>query len=282
MKDKNNLFLIVLSVVTVMNAGLCVWLIAQKNSENRAITALNNSIDRYHEKYGSKEADTGVTADTPAALEPSGEGNKEVSENNIKESEEEEFYYEPVSDELKRYMDGKSYRENDRISYDDLAHVVVKYIDFDWNVREGELIVNKKIAQDVVDIFKELYNEKYQIEKIRLVDEYNGDDDASMADNNTSAFNYRVIDGTDEISDHGYGLAIDINPLYNPYVRTDFGDRNVLPVNGAQYADRSKEFEHKIVKEDVCYNAFKKRGFLWGGEWDSPVDYQHFYKEPED
>lgn len=191
------------------------------------------------------------------------------------------FYYEPLSEELKEYITGRSYRENSIIGYDDLRHIVVKYIDFNNRVCQGELIVNVQVADDTVAIFKELFDNSYQIEKIRLVDEYNADDDMSMADNNSSAFNYRTIDSQEVISDHGYGVAIDINPLYNPYVRTGYGERDVLPVNGYMYADRNASFDHKIEKGDICYKAFISRGWKWGGEWDSPVDYQHFYKEIE-
>lgn len=205
-------------------------------------------------------------------------GNSQES-NGVRVTLSDGFYYEPISEELKEYITGKSFQANDKIDYSDLRHVVVTYVDFSGQTCEGELIVNVQAADDVLTIFKELFDVSYPIEKIRLIDEYNADDDASMADNNTSAFNYRTIDGTDELSDHGYGIAVDINPLYNPYVRTGFGDRNVLPVNGSAYADRTASFEHKIVKGDVCYQAFAKRGWKWGGDWDSPIDYQHFYKE---
>lgn len=189
------------------------------------------------------------------------------------------FYYEPISDEFKLRITGISYKENDKIDYSDLRYVSVKYIDFSGNTQSGELIVNVQVADDILAIFKELYDSGYQIEKMHLIDDYNADDEASMSDNNTSAFNYRNIDGSDEISNHSYGTAIDINPLYNPYVRNGFGDRNVLPVNGSAYADRNAEFAHKIVNGDICYNAFINRGWKWGGEWDSPKDYQHFYKD---
>lgn len=189
------------------------------------------------------------------------------------------FYYEPLSEELKQRITGKSYKENAKLDYSDLRYIKVKYIDFNGNEQSGEMIVNVQLADDILDIFKELYDNRYEIEKIHLIDDYDADDEKSMADNNTSAFNYRTIDGTDIISDHGYGIAIDINPLYNPYVRLNFGDRNVLPVNAGVYADRSKDFEHKIVKGDICYNAFISRGFKWGGDWDDVKDYQHFYKE---
>lgn len=192
---------------------------------------------------------------------------------------EPEFYQEAISESLKETMTGKSYTPNDNITFDNLRHVVVSYIDFDGNTRSGELVVNEAVADDVVEIFKELYEAAYPIEKIRLIDEYNGDDDESMGDNNSSCFNYRTIDGQTTLSDHSYGLAIDINPLYNPYVRTGMGQRNVLPVNGQVYADRTSDFPHKITHDDVCYQIFTKHGWLWGGDWDSPVDYQHFYRE---
>lgn len=189
------------------------------------------------------------------------------------------FYYEPISDAIKAKITGKSYKQNDLIDYLDLRYVTVSYIDFNGQIQSGNLIVNVQVADDVVAIFKELYDASYQIDKIKLIDEYDANDDLSMADNNTSCFNFRNVDGQNDLSDHGYGIAIDINPLYNPYVRKGFGDRNVLPVNGAAYANRNQNFEHKIVKGDVCYNAFINRGWKWGGEWDSPIDYQHFYKE---
>lgn len=189
------------------------------------------------------------------------------------------FYYEPLSEDIKEKISGKSFRENDIIDYSDLRLVTVRYIGFDDMEHDGVLIVNVQVADDVAAIFKDLYDARYQIEKIRLIDEYNADDDASMADNNTSAFCFRQIDGQDNISDHSYGIAVDINPLYNPYVRSGFGERNVLPVNAGAYADRTADFEHKIIPGDVCYNAFVSRGWKWGGEWDFPKDYQHFYKE---
>lgn len=207
---------------------------------------------------------------------------KEDSEGVVRTVMSDGFYYETLSEDLKKRITGKSYKENEIIDYSDLRHVVVKYIGFDKTEKNGELIVNVRIAEDVVCIFKELFDAGYEIEKIKLVDEYNANDDDSMADNNSSAFNFRFIDGTEIISDHGYGLAIDINPLYNPYVRSGFGNRDVLPVNGAIYADRERDFPHKIVKGDICYNTFIKYGFKWGGEWKDTIDYQHFYKEISD
>ena len=134
------------------------------------------------------------------------------------------------------------------------------------------------MAEDVLDIFKELYDADYPIERMVLIDEYDAEDNASMAANNSSAFNFRFIDGTAKRSSHSDGLAIDINPLYNPYVRMRDGKEVVLPENGTEYANRTKENPYYIKKDDICYQAFSKRGFTWGGEWKSSKDYQHFQK----
>ena len=114
-----------------------------------------------------------------------------------------------------------------------------------------------------------------------MIDEYDGDDLASMEDNNTSCFNYRVVDGTDSLSKHSLGCAIDINPLYNPYVVYDYkgtGETYISPSEGKTYADRSLDFPYKIDENDLCYKLFKQHGFTWGGDWNSCKDYQHFQK----
>ena len=131
----------------------------------------------------------------------------------------------------------------------------------------------------MLDIFRRLYEAQYPIEKIRLIDEYGGDDAASMADNNTSCFNYRVIAGSDTISSHAKGLAVDINPLYNPCI-SDYpdGSKNIMPRDGAPYADRTRFFPMKITDQDLCFELFTLHGFAWGGTWDTPLDYQHFEK----
>lgn len=194
---------------------------------------------------------------------------------------QEAFYSMPLTEELKVYITGKSYPDTTepiQISYDMLAYVHILHYDFEGQVQEGELICNQAIAQDLVDIFRTLYEHQYAIEKVRLIDAYNADDELSMADNNTSCFNYRTIPGKSKLSNHSYGYAIDINPLYNPYVYTRNGTELISPENGAAYADRSADFPHKIDKEDLCYQLFVEHGFQWGGAWNSSKDYQHFEK----
>ena len=192
---------------------------------------------------------------------------------------EELFHIEKINDDLKLRINGKSYKENCDVPYENLRYIRVLHKNFEDKTQIGEMIVNKSVAEDVVDIFKELYDANYPIERMVLVDEYDADDNASMEANNSSAFNFRFIDGTTKRSSHSDGLAIDINPLYNPYVRTIDGKQNVLPTNGVEYADRSLDNPYYIRKDDVCYKAFTKRGFSWGGEWKHSKDYQHFQKE---
>ena len=192
-----------------------------------------------------------------------------------------DFYYEELSKEIKARITGKSYVEDCEVPFEELRYVKVLYWGFDEEPHVGELIVNKAIAEDITEIFKDLYEIKYPIEQMVLVDEYDADDEASMAANNTSAFNYRMIAGTNRLSKHSYGYAIDINPLYNPYVRVIEGKTVITPENGEQYADRSLKCEYYIKADDPCYQAFITRGFTWGGDWKNQKDYQHFQKTPE-
>ena len=185
------------------------------------------------------------------------------------------FTADAIPQKVRAFMTGKTYKPNENIGYDDLSYLRVKYYDFEHKVQSGEIIVNKALAGEVLEIFAELFDAEYEIEKIRLADHYDADDDLCMADNNSSSFNYRVVAGTQTVSAHGYGRAIDINPLYNPYI---VGDK-IMPPNGKPYADRSKSFPHKIDENDICYKIFTSKGWRWGGHWKTQKDYQHFYKQ---
>lgn len=193
------------------------------------------------------------------------------------------FFYEPLTEAVKERITGISYPESGcTVPYEDLNYVGLKYIDFDGMEQTGELICNKAVAQDMTEIFYELYQNDYRLERVCLIDEYAGDDTASMADNNTSCFNYRVVDGTTNLSKHAYGLAIDINPYYNPYVvfgRNSDGSDYISPPGSEIYADRSQSFPYKIDENDLCYRLFTEHGFTWGGNWNSTKDYQHFQKK---
>lgn len=190
-----------------------------------------------------------------------------------------DFYISEIPDDIFARMQGKSYKEDCTVPREDLRYVHVRHMGFDGEAKDGELVVNKAIADDVLAIFEELYKADYPIEKVRLVDEYDADDEASMSDNNSSAFNFRFISHTTRISRHGLGMAVDINTRYNPYVKTVDGKLSIEPANGADYVDRSKDFPHKIDHEDLCYKLFKEHGFTWGGDWTHSKDYQHFERD---
>jgi len=156
----------------------------------------------------------------------------------------------------------------------------------DGTIKTGEMVVAKEIAADVAGIFLRLYREGYPIERIRLIDDYGASDEKSMEANNTSAFCYRQVSGTRRLSKHSRGLAIDINPLYNPcfhYSRGKNGQRTrritrVQPASATPYTDRKKPFCYKIEPADMAVTLFKQKGFGWGGDWRSMKDYQHFEK----
>lgn len=155
----------------------------------------------------------------------------------------------------------------------------VQYVDFQGKTQQGTLICNKSISTDLRDIFAELYRAKYPIERIRPISDYGNDDERSMQANNTSCYCYRPIAGTTKLSKHAQGLAIDINPLYNPCVkRRKDGTLLVQPSTGRPYVDRSGRHPYQIKRGDLCYRLFVKHGFRWGGNWKSLKDYQHFEK----
>lgn len=189
---------------------------------------------------------------------------------------ESEFGIYEIDDTIYTRIKDKSYPSNAVTPLHDLRYLKVLHIGFDGQTHEGVLIVNVNIANDIIDIFKSLYEEKYEIEKIKLVDEYDANDEVSMEDNNTSAFNNRNVGNSSKISKHAYGLAIDINPKQNPYVHLN---GTCEPASSRIYCDRTNiNLKHMIDKDDLCYKLFLEHGFKWGGNFTGDKDYQHFYK----
>ena len=179
----------------------------------------------------------------------------------------------PIPDTVKARMDGLSMKENPYISYDQLRYLTVFHYDFDSLVQKGELVCNQSIAHDLLCVFRDLFAAQYPICSIRLVDDFDADDETSMQANNTSCFNYRTVPGSSGLSQHALGRAIDVNPLQNPYIKGS----HVYPATATEYIDRTKDFPHKIDKDDLCYKVFASYGFTWGGYW-RDRDYQHFVK----
>ena len=178
---------------------------------------------------------------------------------------------EPVSaDEL-----GTTWRPGCPVEPGQLRRVDVDYLGFDGQTHRGELIVHEDLVPDVIAIFEQLLRLGYPVDKIRTVDHYqDADDELSMEDNNTSAFNCRRIPGTNEWSPHAYGRAIDINTLLNPCL---YASGYFEPQNAAAYLDRSRTDPGLIHDGDPAERAFTDRGWHWGGDWKTP-DYQHFEK----
>ena len=185
------------------------------------------------------------------------------------------FCADTIPESVKLRMIGNSYpEEGAQIQLSDLRYLKLLYYDYNGRVRKGEMVCNKAISEDLLFIFKELYKAKYPIAAIRLIDDFGGDDLRSMEANNTSCFNYRTKTSGASLSAHATGMAVDVNPLQNPYVKGDL----VEPESAREYADRTVDFPHKITAEDLCCKLFRSRGFQWGGAWHSVKDYQHFEK----
>ena len=189
------------------------------------------------------------------------------------------FSFVKIPDSVFARMYNKSFPENCSVERDSLRYLKVLHYNKEGEILTGEMVCNVKIAADLIRIFSELFSKKYPIEKMRLIDDYGADDEISMTDNNSSCFCFRTVAGSNDLSLHALGMAVDINTLYNPYVRTKNGKQIIQPLNGKPYCDRSKTFDYKINPNDDCCKIFKKYGFLWGGDWGPYKDYQHFYKK---
>ena len=186
-------------------------------------------------------------------------------------------------DNLYQRMNGKSYQENNEVPLESLRYIKMPHYNFNGQIQVGEMVVSKEILEDVFGVFKELFEAEYQIQSMYLVDNYwTGDpdttDSASIDVNNTSAFCFRRATGSKKLSNHAYGKAIDINPQQNPYVSYSSGKPKWSHANADDYIDRSTGLPHVITHEDLAYQAFTRRGFRWGGDWNNPKDYQHFDK----
>ena len=184
------------------------------------------------------------------------------------------FVAQPVPETVKVRMQGKTMPQSATVSFDELNYLIVFHYDYDGRIRKGELVCNKTIAKDLLYVFRALFSMAYPINSIRLVDDFDASDEASMQANNTSCFNYRKKTGMRSLSKHALGLAVDINPFENPYVRSS----GVKPSGSALFADRNRDFPHKIDRNDLCPRPFREHGFSWGGTWRSVKDYQHFEK----
>jgi hypothetical protein len=185
------------------------------------------------------------------------------------------FRSQPLSPEFLEQVRRTTWHAGCPVPPEDLRQLTLAFHDFNNKSQTGALIVNRLVADEVVRLFESLYRHGFQIERMMPIESYKGDDDASMAANNTSAFNCRDATGKPGVfSNHSWGRAIDINPLTNPYVKGD----KVLPPDGRKYLDRTKSYPGSILKDGFVVKEFEKAGWTWGGRWSDRQDYQHFEK----
>ncbi len=147
----------------------------------------------------------------------------------------------------------------------------VEYYGFDNKIHKGQIVVSQDVKQDVIEAFAMIKETKFPIKKVVPITFYDWSDDQSMADNNTSAFNYRPIANTDRLSNHSFGKAIDFNPVQNPAV---YNDGKISP-KGAKYDQTAPG---TLSNDSELTKFFKSRGWRWGGDWTTLKDYQHFDK----
>ena len=188
------------------------------------------------------------------------------------------FTSEEIPDEVFARMAGKSYKEDCTVPREDLRYLRISCVGADGSAYIGEMVAAADLAEDLLDIFRQLYEAGYPIERMQLIDDYDASDQASMEANNTTCFNFRQIAGSTKLSNHSLGRAVDINPLYNPYVKKTANGTIYDPPVAEAYADRDKDFPYKIDHDDLCYQLFTAHGFTWGGDWNRVKDYQHFEK----
>jgi poly-gamma-glutamate synthesis protein (capsule biosynthesis protein) len=194
-------------------------------------------------------------------------------------------YYYTISDITKnienRMVAGNSYKDGCPVELKDLKYLTLSYIDFENKNKIGELIVHKDISKEIIEIFEKLYNINYPIYKMKLVSDFKANDFKSIEENNTSAFNCRNIANTSRWSNHAYGRAIDINPIQNPYISKD---GKIFHNDSNKHRKRehtnllNSQDKARLLKNDKAVKIFKRYGFIWGGNWKSIKDYQHFDK----
>ena len=169
-------------------------------------------------------------------------------------------------------MQGQSWTPDCPLGPSDLRLVHVLHWSSETEVRWGELVVAADAAEVMVSVFRDLYRSRFLVPSIRRIDHYEANDDLSMNANNTSAFNCRKVKGTEVWSQHSYGNAIDINPLWNPWVRGTVVD----PPAAEAFVDRETIKPGMISAGDVVVRAFEAHDWKWGGDWTGKKDYQHF------
>ena len=185
----------------------------------------------------------------------------------------------PITPAIKeRMIQGNSWHKGCPVGLQDLRYLRIKYLNFKGETKLGEMIVHKDVADEVVDIFHELYTIGYPIHEMKLVSDYKGNDWHSIEADNTSAFNCRNATGSKKWSRHSYGKAIDLNSIENPYISRSGRIAHKASLQYRKRVHKKDTVADKAVllKNDKATKIFKKYGWKWGGDWYGVKDYQHF------
>ncbi len=177
-----------------------------------------------------------------------------------------------IDQRTRERMVGISWHAGCPVAIADLRLLELEHWGYNGLVEHGRLVVHERAARGIRGVFRRLFEIRFPIRQMRLIDAFDGNDRRSLKANNTSAFNCRFVAGTTRWSQHAFGLAIDVNPVQNPFVA---GSR-VSPPSGAEYLDRSRKAKGMIHAGDRVVRAFGAVGWEWGGFWAYPKDYQHF------
>lgn len=307
---------ILVGVTILILLAVAVFLVGKTRRQQREIEALSNEKDNLASQLEEVEGNSESLQESLARKMSETEAASAVEETAVEETEVKEtelvkivtldgvragIVYAPEEldmENVRKYfqsfeiktdgyvygrINGKSYYDNPNVALGDLRYLKLLHYNFDHQLQVGELIVNQALAEEMLDIFRELYEAEYEIQSMYLVDNYwTGDgessDTASIDVNNTSAFNYRPVTGGGKLSKHAYGQAIDLNPQQNPYVSYKSGTPKWYHSNANEYIERNTGLDHVITHDDLAFKLFNAHGYQWGGDWNTPKDYQHFEK----
>jgi len=165
-----------------------------------------------------------------------------------------------------------TWKEDCPVTLDELSYLTMTHYGFDGEFHMGEMIVNSSVADDVVDVFRRLHEARFPIEQMRVIDEFELDLPPTGDWNDTTSFVCRPTVNSERWSQHAFGLAIDVNPFHNPYLKEGL----VIPELASAYLDRDDVRPGMVARDDVVFAAFSDIGWTWGGDWNTLKDWMHF------